>query len=101
MWELLFVTEMPSPVVPVTVKPWTTIQLLFEMVNPWSAPLTVTVSLGAVVKVMGAVEVPEFATVTTTVWPAIAVDAPFPIVQKGCVAEPGPEFEQLGFAPST
>ena len=57
-------TVIPTPVVPVTVKPWTTTQLLPVIENPLVPPLSVTDAPGAAVNVTGAVGVPEFATVT-------------------------------------
>ena len=57
-------TVIPTPVVPVTVKPWTITQLRLEIENPLLPPVRVTVAPGAVVKVTGAVAVPELTTVT-------------------------------------
>ena len=49
---------MPQPLVSVTVKPLTVIQLLPEMAKPFACPLRVTVAPGAAVKTIGALEVP-------------------------------------------
>jgi hypothetical protein len=48
------------------VKPIIATQLLDEVLNPKLPPLTVTEAPGAAVKTMGAVEVPERATVTAS-----------------------------------
>src|SRR5215210_4566610 len=101
---------MPRSLVFVTLNPSTVIQLLPEMVKPCACPLSVTLAPGAAAKTVGAVEVPEADTVTSsgyvpeatrTVWPAATTPAPAPIVQNGCAAVPGPMSEQDAFARST
>ena len=78
--------------------------------NPRSPPWTVTVSPGAASITIGAAEVPELATSTTsayvppktrTVSPATARSAPSLIVHSGSVSVAGPPSEQLAFSRST
>ena len=53
---------MPSPELCVTAKPLIAIQLLEETLKPLVPPITVTVAPGAAWKTMGALAVPELAT---------------------------------------
>ena len=91
-------------------KPLTVIQLRPEMTNPLSCPVTVTVAPGAALKMIGEVAVPDFEIVTfseyvpaatCTVCPGATFATAAPIVQNGCALRAAPEFEQLGFEPST
>src|SRR5216684_3181253 len=100
--ELL--TEMPGPVVWVMANPWILTKLRPEMVQPLVCPRMVTVAPVAAVNTIGAVDVPEFAglsssaywpALTLTVWPATATDAALEMVQNGCVWVPAPLSEQL------
>src|SRR4051812_38037834 len=102
------VTLMPTPVVPVTVNPRTTTQLLLVIEKPLPPPLSVTAAAGAAVNVTGALGVPEPTTVTfsgyvpaatTTVTPAVAFAAAALMVQNGVVAVPAPvpELVHCGF----
>ena len=86
------------------------IQLLVETVKALSCPVTVTVAPGAEVKTIGALEVPEVRTVTSsvyvpaatcTVWPVATTCAAAPMVQNGWLLVPEPLSEQEGFERST
>src|SRR5207245_230931 len=99
--ELLM--AMPGPVVWVMANPWTLMKLLPEMVQPFVCPRMVTAAPVAAVNTIGAVDVPEFAGLsssaywpafTTTVCPATATDAALEMVQNGCVWVPAPLSEQ-------
>ena len=57
---------MPFPLVFVTVKPLIVIQLLLDTVKPFTLPVSVTVAPGAAVKTIGAADVPEVGTVTSS-----------------------------------
>jgi hypothetical protein len=70
----------------------------------------VTLAPAAGAKTMGPVDVPEFVTVTWSVYvpeatitvvPAVALAPAALIVQSGCVLVPGPESEQLALFMST
>src|SRR6185437_14589591 len=100
--------EMPYELVPVTVNPLIVTNWRAESTKPLVPPETVTVAPAAGWKTIGAPAVPEFFTVTvslyvpdatSTVCPAVATDAALLIVQNGCVGVPWPVSEQ--FAPPT
>jgi hypothetical protein len=100
-----FDTLIPTPVVLLTTKRFTVIQLRPEIKNPFVCPLTTTVAPVAAVKTIGAADVPDLGGVTasayvpvatSTVSPATALDAAAPILQNGCVDVPEPASEQVG-----
>jgi hypothetical protein len=101
---------MPFPLVFVTVKPLIVIQLLLDTVKPFTVPVSVTVAPGAAVKTIGAADVPEVGTVTSsgyvpaatwTVSPAATRAAAAPIVQNGWSTVPEPVSEHAGLPLST